>query len=132
MEHVAALQAGTPFATVQVRPHPPQFFTSLATGASQPVFPWPSQSAYPMAQVMLHCLLSQCGVAFGPVGQTRPQAPQLAAFDDMSASQPFFGLPSQSPKPRLQRSMVQAESTQRGVPLGTVQDTLQPPQFAMS
>src|SRR3954466_9796845 len=49
--HALFAQPGTAFGRLHALPQPPQFFGSDASSASQPLPAFPSQSAYPTAQL---------------------------------------------------------------------------------
>jgi len=76
------------------------------------------QSPKPAAQVSVHLPNVQAPVPCGPFLQTTPHAPQLVlAF--RSASHPFAGSASQSPKPGVQRTGAHAPFTQAAVAFGS-------------
>src|SRR5579883_2094265 len=97
----------------------PQFRGSPCRFASQPFAGFMSQSAKPMLQASSeHCPFAQEPVALAKV-QAAPQAPQFAMSVERLASQPFIGLPSQSPQGALQEPTPQAAILQPATPLFT-------------
>lgn len=116
---------------VQTNPQAPQLVL-VVVEVSQPLEARVSQSAKPathedtvhapalhpaIALVRLHVLL---------------QVPQENTEDVMFTSQPFAGLPSQSPKPTAQVPMAHTPSVQTAVELGRLHRWRQEPQFATS
>jgi hypothetical protein len=78
-------------------PHPPQLAASVRVSASQPLLATWSQSRKPASQAATaHDPAAQLGVACAS-RHCRPQAPQCAALEVVSASQPLAAVPSQSP-----------------------------------
>ncbi len=101
-----------------------------ARGVSQPLALLPSQSLKPALQRMPHMLDVHEGVVFGGAGQTLPHAPQLAALDRASISQPLAALASQSKKPAAhtgRHALITHEATVPG--RDVVQTALHAPQF---
>src|SRR5262245_31723907 len=91
--------------TAQARPHLPQFLTSLASEASQPLAALPSQLPNPaLHEPTAHWAPTHAGTPLATL-QGRPQAPQLATSVDRFFSQPLPGLPSQSKNGWLQIPM---------------------------
>src|SRR5689334_3698023 len=81
--------------------HEPQWNTLAVTSVSQPSATPFTQSARPALQLMPQ-LPSALHTGVPPLSlHTLSHEPQLVGFD-RSASQPFFGLPSQSAKPASQ------------------------------
>lgn len=106
------------------RPHPPQWFGSVAVLTQVP-----PQSVPPIEIEQVHRPATQ--VAPLPL-QTVPQAPQLLESVCELDSQPLLMLRSQSAYPALQGPIAQLPRTQRGVPFGIAQITLQTPQLPLS
>ena len=90
-----------------------------------------SQSANPdLHEAIVHAPLVQAAVALARL-QTVPQAPQLFRSFDSGVSQPFEGLPSQSPKPEPQvgeHLPPEPEATHAVEPCSFVQAAPQAPQ----
>jgi hypothetical protein len=129
IEHAEPLQLGVPLFMLHAWPQPPQLPVEVVVFTSHPLPAMPSQSAYggvqlPMAQVPFE----HVAVAFGTL-HTVPQAPQWFVSDCRFVSQPFAGLPSQSPKPGL-HAIVQEPPLHDGVPLVALQGLPQAPQLA--
>ena len=83
-----------------MRPQPPQWSALERVSISHPSASRPLQSAKPVVQVATsQALMRHAAVALERVGHARPHAPQCAAVDERSTSQPLAGSPSQSPKP---------------------------------
>src|SRR5450432_959816 len=101
MPHVPPVHVACPFAgATHAFPHAPQLLGSLVTSAHV----LPHSLAAVGGQVATQPSLPFVAVhlSFDPV-QALPQVPQFAATV-RSVSQPFSGLPSQSPKPVAQAS----------------------------
>jgi hypothetical protein len=98
MEHAPPTQEGVPLVLSHASPHPLQFAASLVMSTSQPSEASPLQSARPALQEPT----AQAPVLQSPVPpamvQTAPQVPQSESVFK-GVSQPWLGLPSQSPKP---------------------------------
>jgi hypothetical protein len=101
---------------------------------SQP--PPPSQSAVPGAQVdppQTPLAQPRSPPHSYAIGHALPHAPQCSRLVKRSVSQPFVGLPSQSPQPGSQEGThwfgSQKKPEQTDVPCGLVQTTPQPPQL---
>ena len=78
-------------------PHAPQLALSARVFTSQPLLATWSQSTKPGSQAATAQLpAAQVGVAWAS-RHARPQPPQCAALEVMSASQPLGASPSQSP-----------------------------------
>jgi hypothetical protein len=99
--HTEAAHAGVALGRRQIAPHAPQWFGSDPSNDSQPLVGMPSQSPRPALQVEAHCPITQLAAASVRAGHPAPQAPQCAALDASSTSQPLLGSLSQSPKPAL-------------------------------
>ena len=90
------MQAGAPFATVQVVPQPPQLARLVFVLVSQPSAIWPLQLPKPGLQLaMPQAPPEHCGVPFG-VEQRLPHIPQLPTLVFVLVSQPSATRPSQS------------------------------------
>src|SRR5262245_17025716 len=85
----------------QMLPQPPQFLGSVLGLTSQPSTPSMLQSMKPGLHCSEQTPLEQVAMAFW-LEHGLPHAPQAARLTLRSASQPFAGLLSQSPKPMLQ------------------------------
>ncbi len=100
--HVPAEHTGEAFASVQTRPHMPQFAMPVRTSTSQPSAALPLQLPKPgVHAATVHAPRAHPAVAFGRA-HDRPHMPQWAGVVLVSVSQPFAALPSQSPKPEVQ------------------------------
>ena len=76
----------------------------MANCASQPLLALLSQSPKPWTHTLPQRPAVQAAdTAPGRMGQMLPQWPQCSESPSMLISQPLPGLPSQSPKPSLQR-----------------------------
>jgi hypothetical protein len=116
----------------QGRPQAPQFMRLARRSISQPFAAAPSQLSRPVSQAAsAHTPLRHAPV---PPENTQPllHMPQCAALDERSVSQPLAALPSQSPKPALQRARAHAPAAQAATPLGKVHALPQRPQWATS
>lgn len=87
-------QAVVPFAFVHIVPHAPQCVTVVVL-VSQPLTGSASQSAKPELQVGMHKPVPQLAVPFAFVHIVM-QLPHVSSSDEMFASQPLVGVPSQS------------------------------------
>jgi hypothetical protein len=126
-----ALHPATPLAAAQPRPHAPQCDTVVRTSVSQPLAALPSQLPHPPLQVMPQTPAAQVAAPL-VVLHALPQAPQCAVAVPRLVSQPLAALPSQSPKPTLQRKP-HMPPPQVGEALARAGHELpQPPQFAGS
>jgi hypothetical protein len=92
---VPPTQFGVPPAAGHTCPQVPQLVMLVAVLVSHPFRALPSQSPNPAAQVGTHAPAVHAVLPFELV-QATPQAPQFDAVLS-GVSQPFFGLPSQSP-----------------------------------
>jgi hypothetical protein len=99
-EHVALAPAGTG----QARPHIPQFVRLVRVSTSQPSDALPLQSAKPGRHENPQTPVLHVAVALAGAVHARPHIPQFATAVPRFVSQPFAGLPSQSPEPMLQRN----------------------------
>jgi hypothetical protein len=99
----------------------------VVSGVSQPLFASPSQLPKPAAQTGVQTPATQEVVPFW-LAHATPHAPQLVALVWVSVSQPFAGLPSQSPAPALHCGE-QTPEAQAVVPAGLVQVLPQVPQL---
>jgi hypothetical protein len=99
--HAPWMHVGAPFADEQVLPQEPQFLTSEVSRTSQPLLLLPSQLALFGAQVRMQLPPTQEAVP-PPIGQMRPQAPQLEVSPAVLVSQPSLAMPLQSAKPAKQ------------------------------
>jgi hypothetical protein len=107
-----------PFATVQMRPQPPQSPRLVSVFVSQPSAGSPLQSAKPGAQLpMVQAPAVHSGVPFGELHVT-PQLPQFASSSCVLTSQPSARFPLQSAKPGSQMPP-HVPPLQSGTPLGT-------------
>jgi hypothetical protein len=127
--HVEALQLAMPLFELQVWPQEPQLSVEVLVFVSHPLPAMPSQSAngdlqLPMAQAPFE----HAAVALGRL-QTVLQTPQWLGSVCRFVSQPFAGLPSQSPKPGL-HAIVQEPAVHEGVPFVALQALPQAPQLA--
>ena len=113
----------------QATPQPPQFAVLVLRLTSQPLPGRRSQSAKPVLQVNPHAPARHCAVALAGAGQALLHAPQWATAVWLSVSQPLVRLPSQLPKPVLQRSMAQVPASHEGVARGNAQLRPQAPQW---
>ena len=102
MAHPPDEHAAVAWARLHARPHAPQWASVVLVLVSQPFEATPSQLPKPALQVATaHAPAAQAAVALGSE-HARPHAPQCAAVERVLVSQPFEGLPSQSPKPVAQ------------------------------
>ena len=92
--HVSAAQVVVPFAFVQIVPHAPQF-VMLVVLVSQPLLGLVSQSAKPALHIGMHSPLPHIAVPFA-FAHVVVQSPHVWDCDEMLASQPLVGVPSQS------------------------------------
>lgn len=91
---------------------------------SQPSDGSPLQSAKPALHCPTpHAPFMHTAEALGTT-QRRPHAPQFAESLPSGVSQPFAAIPSQSPKPSLQRPIPQLPPEQAGVPFAGVAQRL--------
>ncbi len=97
--HSPIAQPPIPCAPLHTRPQTPQLFRSVAGSTSQPSSGLAEQCRYPGEHVDEQIPPVHDGTARGPRGQTVPQRPQLSESPVTLTSQPFDGLPSQSPVP---------------------------------
>ena len=95
--------AGVALGSEHAAPHEPHEVTVLRRSTSQPLAALPSQLPKPAAQVMPHAPAAHEGVPLVAL-QALPQPPQWAGLVAKLVSQPLAALPSQSPKPALQRN----------------------------
>ncbi len=107
--------------------HALQLSAFVCVFVSQPLFGFPSQSAYPVAQVGTHVPAGQAVVPFAFVHVT-PQLPQLLVLSN-EASQPFVGLPSQLSHPVLHAESWQLPVVHDDVALARLHATPQLPQL---
>src|SRR5262245_52574963 len=107
-------------------PQLPQLFGSAEVCASQPFATLLSQFLNPALHTMEHTELEHDATPPAELHAV-PQAPQLFTLVFRSVSQPFAGLPSQSPKPALQTG-AQLLPTQLVVPWALVHCLPQRPQ----
>lgn len=101
----------------QFWPHAPQCVGEF-NSVSQPLAALPSQLPRPTEHWSVHAPMMHAAVAPGPDAQARLQAPQWAALEESSVSQPSERSPSQSPKPGSHVPDAHAPAVQTGVPLG--------------
>jgi hypothetical protein len=118
---------------LQLLPQPPQFAVEVVVLVSQPFAAIVSQLAKLLLQVNVHCDAAQpMPVAFcTDVLQLLLQAPQSALVSVVFVSQPFTGLPSQSPNPPLHdgtQPPVVPLKLQLNVPFGFMHEVVQLPQ----
>ncbi len=127
--HAPAAQRPTPFAGAHARPHAPQFAVLLVGSVSQPFEGSPSQFANPVVHAPItHDPVEHAAPAWAKA-HAFPHIPQLARLLRVSASQPFAGLPSQSPAPAVHAS-AQRPATHDAVALVPPGHTVpHPPQF---
>jgi hypothetical protein len=126
--HVEPLQLATPLFMLQAWPQEPQLPMEVVVFVSHPLPAMPSQSAYGEVQLpMAHAPFEHAAVAFGRL-QTVLQPPQWLASVCRFVSQPFAGLPSQSPKPGL-HTIAQEPPVQVGVPFVALQALPHAPQL---
>lgn len=92
--HVPAAQPVVPFALVQTVPHAPQSVTVVVL-VSQPLTGLVSQSAKPAPHIGMHKPLAHMAVPFG-FAQVVMQLPHVWGCEEVLASQPLVGVPSQS------------------------------------
>src|SRR5690349_6137269 len=93
-------------------PHAPQLSASVARTVSQPSSSAVPQWAKPGEQVSWHLPPAHAGAAaVFAAPQTWLHAPQLATFELVETSQPFFGSASQSAKP-VEHEVAHAPSLQ--------------------
>jgi hypothetical protein len=111
--------------------HAPQWLGSVLRLASHPSAALPSQSPKPDEHAMEHFPPLQLGVPFVPL-QAMPHAPQFAALLEVSTSQPFVALPSQSANGFVHEPTVHVPPAHTAFACGGAQVWLQPPQFARS
>ena len=117
-------------------PHAPQFASSVASSASQPLPGSASQLSKPASQVWSHAPLVHAGAALvQSSGHTVTQSPQALMSASVLVSQPSrlaFSSALQSLKPAEQPLMLQLPLAQFGVPLLVPHAALQPPQWSSS
>jgi hypothetical protein len=107
----------------QALPHAPQFCAEVARSTQPPL---------QYVVVLAHDERHDPRLQSKPAGHTLPHAPQLALLAVRSVSQPFAGLPSQSPKPVAQVAMAQRPMVHAAEALGTWQRLTHAPQRAGS
>jgi hypothetical protein len=118
-----------PGGTGHATPQEPQF-VGVARPVSQPFKGSPSQlPKFDEQASIAQEPAEHAGKAFGTT-HTCPQAPQLAALDRTSTSQPSVALPLQLPKPSAQAATVHAPIEQLGVAFGRTHAWLHMPQWA--
>lgn len=129
--HWPSAHDGTPLASLQASPQPPQLPTLEAVSTSQPSILSALQSAQaPEQDAIWQVPETQSSTALG-ISQSSPQAPQFEVVSRL-VSQPLAARVSQSANPALQPSTVHAPATQPAVPLGAEHALPQPPQLATS
>jgi len=112
-------------------PQTPQLLVSLTMFVSQPSFSLPLQSAWLASHVpILHTESTQLGELLSTVHGEH--APQCSGSLVRSTSQPFFGSPSQSPKPAGQSLTPHLPCAQNAVPLPAAHSLPQAPQLRTS
>jgi hypothetical protein len=120
----------------QSLPQAPQFSSSVARTASQPLAPDPSQLSKPASHTWPHVLALQDGSALSQSsGQTVVQLPQAFGSEAVLVSQPSrltFSSLEQSLQPDAQLFMSQLPVVQVGAPLAVEHGVPQAPQFASS
>jgi hypothetical protein len=115
----------------QACPQSPQFITSVFVFASQPFAGLRSQSWKPaLHDVSVHTPVMQPPVPFMTLHAIM-QPPQLVVLVFVLASQPLVAMPSQSPKPVLQR-IEQTPAVQAAVPLIDTHVVVHVPQWSGS
>jgi hypothetical protein len=126
---VPDVQYGVPFAAPHTVVHDPQCDTFPDRLCSQPSDALPLQSPHPDAHdATWHAPVAQVAVPFA-TAQATPQPPQFVVVVS-AVSQPFAGLPSQSPQPASQAAMPHVVPVHEGVPWATVHTMPQPPHAA--
>ena len=95
MVHVMPEQAGVPFWTAHTTPQAPQLATSFFVAFSHPLLTSASQFPKPALQVIAHVPFRHLAAPFVE-SHAFVQPPQFAVSFDVSVSQPFEALPSQS------------------------------------
>jgi hypothetical protein len=115
-----AVQRPVPLAGRHTVPHVPQLVALVCASTSQPLAGFMSQSRKPAAQVYVHVPLLHDATALGRAAHARPQVPQCATELRTSASQPFAGLLSQSPKPVVHAATWQRPAVHDGVALASI------------
>ena len=114
-------------------PQLPQFLASACVLTSQPLAGFPSQSAKPGVQLVVHVPLVQAKLWLAPAEQTLPQAPQFLSSVLVFTSQPVLAARSQSRKPGLHAPMPQRPPVQPGVAFAGAKQLLpQRPQLWVS
>jgi hypothetical protein len=128
--HVPETHDAFAFARLHTAPQAPQLVRLVFVFVSQPLPGRPSQSPRPALQTLMpQTPLTQFAVP--PVlGQTLPHVLQLLTSEVTFASQPLFGLPSQSLKPALHVG-THAPAVQVVDPCAFTHAMPQPPQFVV-
>jgi len=136
MLQLPPVQVGVPFAVLQASLHPPQLVQLAFRSASQPSLSTPLQLPQPES----HAPSTQSVAPQNPlpwansVVQSLPQPLQLVGSKAVLVSQPSRAMSSsalQSLQPDSQVSMLHTLAAHSGVPWMKLQDSPQPPQFAV-
>jgi hypothetical protein len=125
--HVPFVHAGVALASEQARPQAPQWLTALRVLVSQPLATFMSQSPKPVAQAIEQRPAVHAAVPLAAL-HALPHAPQWAVVVERLVSHPLAALPSQSPKPALQRASVHVPPVQAATPLAKLHALPQRPQ----
>jgi hypothetical protein len=125
---VVPLQVGWPCATLHCVPQAPQALTLFVSGVSQPSPAAALQLPKPAEQTIPHWPPEQKAEPFVPL-QAAPQAPQCPTLVEVSVSQPFAGLPSQSANGAVQDWISQVPVAQVATAFGSTHSWPQAPQF---
>jgi hypothetical protein len=115
-----ALQEPVPFWKLQALPQSPQFWTSVASVASQPSVTSASQLPKPAEHVIPHAPALQVGVPFVAL-QIAPHAPQWPASVSVLISQPSAYWALQSSKVPVHAVIAQVSTLQVTVALSAAQ-----------
>ena len=118
------------FGKLHAAPHAPQFAALLDVFVSHPFVGSPSQSAKGALHARIVHAPAMHAAAACAKEHVVAHVPQCSTLLDVFVSQPFAGLPSQSPKPALHAPRTQAPPLHDALALGNAQAWPQIPQFA--